>query len=444
MRRLIVPTLLAGILLAQSSIAETTCESRLTFINPTLQLFTDEQIDHTTYIRQLEASIDRQTRSSNQPLRPTQIRGSVKFETALFFLAGGKSEQLVGLIRTPANNLDSAYHDLIELAKRIEPLHKTDVFALTDEQARQLVELEVQFMVASQQFGEDYGFVKNMIELLQSVAAGQGVPAMALFPTHTFTSEQKPRVVLDLTTPRAKEAAARTLNIIKSNGLPEVQKIREMFLNNKYALRAKLERDEAELKSMNRIWRKAANAVAQALMTTTEKIPYLPEKVRVLLMRAAGMQVKQFMFNFYLGRIQDIISVTRVRTDDGKIALLNDEPMISEQILELNEAAASGIGEDLLITFARLPYHRESWLNLLTEVEKRAKVDGPAGQEAKHLLARMTAARDAARKLGDVPYVHEPAKGQELQLLVAQGAYLLITEEATRHWLWPFLQNFLQ
>lgn len=76
-------------------------------------------------------------------------------------------------------------------------------------------------------------------------------------------------------------------------------------------------------------------------------------------------------------------------------------------------------------------------------MEKLARTSSTEAADMERLLNRMTAARATALELGDIPYVHEPANSQEIQLLIAQAAYLIATEEGTRHLLWPLIQKFL-
>lgn len=429
---------LLSTLMSWSALAETPgtinpCEQKL--IIPEFMLFSDRQTDHTAYIHQLENRIIELTKKSRFRLRPTQLRGAVKYETALFNLAGGKSQQVIDMVKSAANSLETSYKRLNELAPKIKELHKAA--QLPEGKRAELSELEAEFMAHSQAFGENYGYVKNTILLLESVAAAKGVPESDLFSTHTPSTPATSVVVMDLTAARSVAKAQKALAIIKASGLPDVAKMKEMFMNNKYALRAKLERDLAELEKWNKPHRRAGMAMAFAVMAGTEYLPKISEKMRVHIMQGLGLQVRRFMFNLYLGQIQDIVNVARVRTPDGKLVLLSDDATMREQIRELNEAATQSIGEDLLITFARIVYHRDSWNNIMEAVKRMSEEKTHSGQEMKLLYNRLTAARETAIKLGDMAYVHEPNDAFELQLLVAKAGWIAGTTAAVKYGVMP-------
>lgn len=430
--------------------ATNACAAWLQIIKPDFRLTIDNEPEHAEYIRALENKIDKRTLAVHSRLRPTQVRGLVRFERILFLLARGDSDELLGLVRSSANEGRSSYEDLTELAPEIDKLQK--VTNPTEEQQVQLTELEVKFLAQSRIFGESYGLVKSAMELLESVSKAQGIPDLnGIIPTHGMKAPElgskekkdEPKTILDLSTPQAVTAATRVLAILKDNKSWSIDDFRTMFKNNKYTLRSKLERDLDELVGMQRLWRRASHVIAQVIMTGTNKIPFLPEKYRHLLMALMGMRVNQFMMDLHLSDIQAVVKVGRVRSSDGKLVLLRDESTLNLQIQTLMDIDATTSNDDLLITFARLQYHKDSWNNIFLEVERKSKnSDEPVAY--KHLHKRMESAQIAAEKLGPLPYIHEPALDRQVQLLIAQTAYLIATEEGVRHFVWPSVQQFLQ
>ncbi len=420
--------------------AQPGCEDWLTQITPKFSLTIDERADHRAYILELQNEIDARTLGSHLPQRPTHIQGIVNFEQVMFYLAQGNSNEIVPLIRTAATLVDGAHQELVSLAKEISVLHKNE--KLDDKQAASLVNAELRFLSASQIFGDNYGFVKNTVLLLESVANGKGVPDMSGMVTYSGTDAQMTdaQVILDLSGEASIETAKEVLDFVwRWNGFADATQLRAMFANNRYALRAKLERDVTELRSIKRLWRRASYFWAQVLMSGTDKIPYLPEKYRQLALRLAGLQANQFMKDLYLGHIQSLVDISRRRTPDGKLVVINDARTQDVIAKAVRDRISATVANDLLTTYSRLGYFTESWQQLKAVIKAKAAKD-PSYQR---LLNKIEAADKAGASAGDMPYLHRPNNGQELQLLLAQTAYLIGTEEGVRHWIYPFVQNLL-
>jgi len=413
------------------------CEASL--ITPQFRLLIDDH-EHVPYRRELEREIDRRTRDKGLPIRPTHINGIRDFEQVMFLLAQGDSDSVIPIVRTAAFNVDDSSRRLNELADFIVPVQKMG--ALSEANTKKLVDAEKEFLKQSQILGDSYGAAKNMLMLLESVAAGKGVPDVGDIVTYEGDVSQA-EVVLDLSGKHSIAAAQRALDLIwKWNNLPDLSTMKQAFGNNNYAIRAKLERDVTELKGLDSITRKTVNIIAWLATTTTDMIPRLPEKYRQIAMRLAGMQVDKFMKELYVGRIQRLVNITRRRTPDGKLVIVNDPQALDTLAAAVKAQMPATWANDMLTTYARLGYFSKSWKQLKAVLEETAKNDP--------LYAKLATMAEDAQKgaisAGDLIYVYEKDGKHEATLLLAQAGYQLAIEESSfgglRKYLWPMIANF--
>jgi hypothetical protein len=415
------------------------CEAELANSLPEdFTLSIDERPDHARYIQELQNQRDELTLEGRLPVSYTEIRGLIQYEHVVFLLSRGNAEHVVPIARTAASLVDKSYEELVELGKYISELQSQS--SLTEQQRKNLVDAEVLFLANSQVFADNYGFAKHVMELLTSVANQRGIPVLDKLVTQPGENSE---VVLDLTTPSAVNAAKRVKALWNWNQFSTIPELRAMFKQNDYAKRAKLERDIRELKTVNSFWRRAVNVWAQVLIKGSDKIPFLPEKYRQFALRLVGIQYNQFMKELYHGKIQELVGITRARTAEGKVVLVNDANSINT-LLTTTEDMVAAAGPDLLVTFARTRYFAKSWNQLLVEARKRARVDATFWP----LVDKIDAAEKARESAGDLPYLYEPNTHQEITLVAAQAAYMLAIEEATvgavRNWIGPVIRNLLQ
>ncbi|MGE4131919.1 MAG: hypothetical protein AB7F86_09790, partial [Bdellovibrionales bacterium] len=343
------------------------------------------------------------------------------------------SESIVPLIRPAAVMAQLAFKKLVRLSVEIAKLREKFKEDPTSHEA--LVKAELEFLTESRNFGENYGFVKNALILLESVAAGQGVPDMVGLVTH---SGKKALVSHDFSGDAAVAAAKDVLSVVwRAASAADVDALRNMFASNRYALRAKLERDLRELNKIHRKVNRFAYFLAKGWAAGTQKIP---EKYRHMLLRLMGMKTDSFMRDFYFGHIQELVNITRRRTADGKLIVIQDPEAIETLVRAVRERVAEfRTTNDLLITYARISFFSDSWRQLRQAVEAKKNEDPTYAT----LYKKIVAAEKAAVRAGEIPYVYTPDNSQEIQLVIAQLTYALATEEAVRQWLWPTIQNLL-
>jgi hypothetical protein len=401
----------------------------------------EDQTNHHRVIQELQNEKDRLTRNGRLPVSSTFIKGQVQLEYIGFLLARGNVEQILPLAREGASLVDSSYEALIDLGKYIVEMQRIN--NRSDEQSKALVDAELLFMAHSKVFGDNYGLVKYVMELLENVAAGKGVNDMGTLPMYDGQVAQDD-VELDLTTETAKKTAKGVLKMWTWNGFSSTAEIRNMFANNHYALKSKLEKDIQDLKRMNSWWRRGMNTWAQVLIGASDKIPFVPEKYRQIALRLLGLQADQFMKDLYTGKIQELVGISRAIAPDGRIVLVNDKATIDKLLKTVEDMAAASIGNDLLTTYARTRYFANSWSHLLKAARARAKEDSTY----QHLVTKLEAAEKARTSAGDLPYLYEPDRKQELTLAAVQAGYLIAIEEYTTGgvstWLMPTIQQFLQ
>jgi hypothetical protein len=441
--------------------------------------------------RELENGITDAVDRSRGLNRATNIKGMQIFERGMSLLARGNVDELVTLIQP--------VRQIVQKNAKIIRDNKAKIEALgLNGNREEIATLEQEYQAASIPFGENYGTYVMFMSLVQSVAEGNGIGSGTNIPLqHRDGAENT--VIFDLTSPAAVTAAKRVMGIVDPRVemrwlpnmeaevySPSVEELRTIFSNNIYALIAKLRRDLDEQKKDQRWWVKTIRLVADAYMNITS-IDFIPEKYRKWVLRLTGIPYDQFMLERYLDKIQAVVEVARVHSKEGKVLLSTDQETMNLQIKTLLEFDSQAIGDDLLITFARIGYHTDTWVNLLKAVQAKAGplgavVDAKDGKEGKDgkdkdtakdtkdpkdikdlsdvkdpkepkkpaptnptgtvdpnnpygvLYQRMVTAQKRAKELGGVTYIYEPAISYKAMFAGLQITYLLATEEVIRNW----------
>ncbi|MGE0527819.1 MAG: hypothetical protein AB7G93_17105 [Bdellovibrionales bacterium] len=372
----------------------------------------------------------------------TRIRGTQIFERALSLLARGDASELAMLIQPISLVMLKNAKILRDTAVQIETLRATSTADRLE-----LARLEEKFRGASVPFGENYGTYVMLMSLLASVVEGKGVSNSGPIPLQARGAETDP-VIFDLTSAAARETAQAVQAILDphvettylpnsavSVYSPSVDEFRGLFQNNIYALLAKLRHDLAEQQRDRRWWVRSIRVVADAYMNVTSA-QIIPERYRKWILRVAGVPYDRFMLEKYLDRIQALVDVARVRAPDGNVVLSTDPTTLDLQIKTLFEFSTHGVGDDFLITFARIGYHTDVWSTLLTAVQKKGA--GDANSAYTHLHQRMLNAQKRAMELPGLPYIYESTVTYKIVFASLQIIYLVGTEEAVRHWIGPF------
>jgi hypothetical protein len=161
---------------------------------------------------------------------------------------------------------------------------------------------------------------------------------------------------------------------------------------------------------------------------------FIPERYRKWILRLNGVAYNSLMLDRYLDKIQAVIDVTRLESPSGNIVLASDEESLELQLQTLREFRATGIGEDFLVTFARLGWRTREWVNLKRYVKYQAELTRNDTNSYVALAAAMDLAEKKKEEIGELPFTYEPAARHELIFVGMQIAWLVGQEEFWRHW----------
>ncbi len=399
----------------------------------------------------LEQALADDVRAQYRLLGVSQMRAVQIYERVLFLLARGDTRELVPLLRPYFSNVYDNFKILRAVGKQITALKAEHPVKRTE-----LAELEKRFVQASKPFGEYYGGFDAFSGLLQSVVDGKGVDDAADIASDGDDTGKN--IHMNLTSQPAKAAAKRALNVLKPSADPQwlphlakedaepsLDEIRAMFKHNIHAVIAKLQKDQKDQQYTHNVWRKGVHYLANFYLTLTDR-SFIPERYRKWLVRLTGIAYDQMMIERYLDKVQAIVDVARNRSSTGNIILSDDDETLQLQTRLLMELRATGVGEDLLTTFARLGYHTDSWVNLKKYVDKKAEESKTATQAYVELAASMRDAEQRKAELGTLPFTYDPAARHQLIFVSIQLAWLAGTEEWVRHFGIPWshqIANYL-
>ncbi len=407
----------------------------------------EEQLKLKELKRALELEIATLVDERRNVARDTQIHDAQVYERAMILLTRGDVRELIPLLtpyfRAVYDNyeiLEETYTQLRK-AKERKKLDRAEIAAL-----------EKKIQAASIPFGQNYGPFTALYNLLTTVAAGEGAGKRNEIALQR--SNEKQRILLNLLSPLAVASAKRALGILNprtenlwtpaldDDGDPiDLIEIKTMFVGNIHALLAKLQRDADEQKRARKIWKRALYHLANFYLNLSDQ-DFIPERYRQSILRILGIAYDQLMLERHLGKIQALVDISRNRSPDGEIVLSSDVETMELQLKSLLDFDATAVGNDLLITFARVGYHTEVWINLKAYVNKKVEETSKTSTLYADLAQRMNEAEARAKELSTLPYMYKPAISHQLIFAGSQLAYLVLTEESLRRGLIPWLQSF--
>ncbi|MGZ6480487.1 MAG: hypothetical protein ACXWQE_14350, partial [Bdellovibrionales bacterium] len=244
-------------------------------------------------------------------------------------------------------------------------------------------------------------------------------------------------------------------------------------------------------------WRKFLHFAAEFYLATTDKMP-IPEGLRKFALTVTGIAYDDLMLYRYLGAISSVVEVTRYSNAKGDMVIDTNPEKLDDAIRALMEKDALATGEDFLVTFARIAYHTDAWVELMNRVAAKAGVvpgtkapaaraklmsrvktivkgDDDAKDDTKddakiagkdkkanddsdddvtpapagggsakwmNLYARMQKAEKRANALGALPYVFPPTVALHLRFALFQLGEFLLTANVV-HSYWDTLKPFI-
>jgi len=405
-------------------------------------LQTDEAIREK---RALELANGAAVAEQNQLVRIAQVTQMQTWERLMFLVARGAKEEALQMLRPNYYATMDSVKILMDIEKQLEGV---------TENSPEWIALRSKFEAASVPFGENYGLFNQTMQSLLSIQAGKGTNLNAIVAA--VSTSDKNQMVLDLTSDTAKKTADYILKVLNldnerkwlpnapADTQPAFQDIQFQFRNNIFALIASLKQDNEEQTGLQSKWIRTVGFFADLYLNGTAKI-HLPESARQVVLYFVGIAYDQIMQRRYLDKIQAVVSVARLADQQGNIVLTSDQTVMDLQIKTLREYLGTSTGNDLLITFARLAYHTESWAHLMAAV--KAKADAEAGNESATgskmysvLLARMKDAETRAAAMNDLPYVYPENYPSQLRFALGNMALAIGgSTEFTQHIGWPLL-----
>lgn len=359
------------------------------------------------------------------------------YERVLLLIARGDIRELVPLVRpyfgAVYTNVNVMYRSLQDQkSMRGDPDKKA---ALKSE--------EKKFIAAAQIFGRNYRAFIGFKRLFEKVAAGEQVEDATVAAAAVGKPEDQD-ILLNLRSDRARIAAQRALEVLTSPAeqqwlISESRIVRsDNFISTMYmhSMDAKLASQKAQLEEQRKsrsLFLKGVQHLANFYLNLTDR-SFIPERYRKWILRLNGVAYNSLMLDRYLDKIQAVIDVTRLESPNGNVVLASDEESLELQLQTLREFRATGIGEDFLVTFARLGWRTREWINLKRYVHRKAEMTKGDSTAYVSLAAAMDLAEKKKDEIGELPFTYEPATRHELIFVGMQIAWLVGQEEFWRHW----------
>jgi hypothetical protein len=359
------------------------------------------------------------------------------YERVLLLIARGDIRELIPLLRpyfgAVYSNVNIMYQSLQD-----QKLYRND-----PGKRAELKTEEKKFIEAAKIFGRNYRAFIGFKRLLEKVGAGEDIEDAADAATALGKPEDQ-NILLNLRRDRARIAAKRALEILTSPTeqqwlISSSRVVRsDKFVSTMYmhSMDAKLASQKAELEEQRKsrsLFLKGVQHLANLYLNLTDR-SFIPERYRKWILRLNGVAYNSLMLDRYLDKIQAVIDVTRLESPSGNIVLASDEESLELQLQTLREFRATGIGEDFLVTFARLGWRTREWVNLKRYVEYKAQITKSDTNSYVALAAAMDLAEKKKDEIGELPFTYEPAARHELIFVGMQIAWLVGQEEFWRHW----------
>ncbi len=385
--------------------------------------------------RKLEIKLEATT-ASNQIKHWGDVENSIDLERIMLYLDSGERDK-IGAILKPKHR---------EIVFRLREMGRLAQALVENPTAISLIK---EYQTHSVAFGKVYDQYKTHLNLLISVAEGKGIHNLYGKIPRIRSQQFGNYIIYDLTSPLARETAKMALSTIdafedafyaNSENASIVTKaknfsrdLRVVFRGGLSPINGVFEFRVEQIKKRNTLMLRMGKHVSYAYLKALS-FSRVPDRYKKYVMMIAALSYDRLILERYLGNIQEVTEITRGVSEKGMLVNVSDPVLVEKQLRLLLDLNASGLDDELLVTFARIPHFKGVWANLMKMAHDMSQGAQGYTQSYTKLYERMQHAEGEAHKMGDLSYIFEAPLGRHMASVIVTGSYVLLTSDFMLKW----------
>ena len=288
------------------------------------------------------------------------------------------------------------------------------------------------YVSASKRFGRAYSYFDMIMQTLESLAMKRGI--LDVKTIHEEENGNGSVMVYNLINDRIAKDAQKVLSILdkdsrrkflpnapvisydgKNIPYPSLAVARFVFGNNVYARIENQKWKQSLQDYSSRPW----VYVGQLLANIGNGIygnKRLPPRVRDLLRTLSGLGDADYKATQYLGKLIDILAVTRFKDQSGNLVISSSDYLLNLQIDRLTEGQASGVADEMIETLVQVTLSRRVLDQLVLALAKKSSM------QIKALPSKIIAAQKKLKAEQDAKKVPVGMPNLALESMVTPAA----------------------